>query len=115
MSGIIGAVGQIYKITDIPEGELNGIKVGYKIGDGDTYLNLLPWEIHEEIQKLLKKSTLKLLKDDYETKQILDTQTDKYIGSPKGTNQINSIISRYLTINNVGDDDLEDGVIINCN
>jgi hypothetical protein len=113
-SGIIGAKGQIYKITEVPDNILNGVNVGYKIGDGKSFLNQLPWELHEEIQELNKKTTLNLLKNDSETKQILDTQTNNYIGSPKGTNQINSLISRYLTNNDVGDD-LEDGIIINCN
>lgn len=131
MSGIVGARGQIYKIIEIPNEILNGVEVGYKIGDGDTVLNQLPWELYEEIktiidnkfgsseyksqiQDLSKQTTLNLLKNDSETKQILNIQTNRYIGSLTGTSQINGIISRYLINNDVGDD-LEDGVIINCN
>ena len=131
MNGIVGASGQIYKIIEIPDEILNGINIGYKIGNGTTALNQLPWELYEEIetiinnkfesneyksqiQDLSKQTTLNLLKNDSETKQILNIQTNRYIGSSTGTSQINGIISKYLINNDVGDD-LEDGIIINCN
>jgi hypothetical protein len=62
----------------------------------------------------INKISLKFL-DTEDAKKKLDIQTNQYIRSSKGTSQINGIISNYLTNGGYDDEDIGDGLIINCN
>ena len=84
----------------------------FKIGYGGKPLKDLPW-VGDIEDSRLNNLSLKFLNTE-DAKKKLNMLTNNYISSSVGTSQINGIISRYLTNNDVGDD-LEDGIIINCN